>query len=74
MQADVNINVTANTADAEQKLRKVGDQLKGAAQGGSGTAAANPAAGGASGQAVANANLMFGLPEETGLTLVPLFP
>ena len=33
MPADVTINVTANTADAEQKLRKVGDQLKGAAQG-----------------------------------------
>ena len=44
MPADVTINVTANTADAEQKLRKVGDQLKGAAQGGTApTAAANPA-------------------------------
>ena len=29
---------------------------------------------GAAGQAVQNMNLMFGLPEETGLTLVPLFP
>ena len=43
MQADVNINVTANTADAEQKLRRVGTQLKGAAQGG--VAAGNMAAG-----------------------------
>lgn len=54
MPADVTINVTANTADAEQKLRKVGDQLKGAAQGGGPvTAAANPAAGGAAGPAAA---------------------
>lgn len=54
MPADVTINVTANTADAEQKLRRVGDQLKGAAQGGAApTAAANPAAGGAAGPAAA---------------------
>ena len=54
MPADVTINVTANTADAEQKLRRVGDQLKGAAQGGTApTAAATPAAGGAAGPAAA---------------------
>lgn len=47
MQADVNINVTANTTDAEQKLRRVGTQLKGAAQGG--VAAGNMAAGPAGG-------------------------
>ncbi len=47
MQADVNINVTANTADAEQKLRRVGTQLKGTAQGG--VAAGNMAAGPAGG-------------------------
>ena len=29
---------------------------------------------GASGQAVANANLMFGLPVETGLNFAPLVP
>lgn len=29
---------------------------------------------GAAGQAVQNMNLMFGLPEETGLALVPMFP
>ena len=29
---------------------------------------------GAAGQAVQNMNLMFGLPENTGLKLVPLFP
>ena len=29
---------------------------------------------GAAGQAVQNMNLMFGLPEETGLMLVPMFP
>jgi N-acetyl-gamma-glutamyl-phosphate reductase len=29
---------------------------------------------GSSGQAIQNANLMLGLPEETGLTLAPLFP
>ncbi len=29
---------------------------------------------GASGQAVQNMNLMYGLPEETGLTSPPLFP
>lgn len=54
MPADVTINVTANTADAEQKLRRVGDQLKGAAQGGTApTAAATPAAGGAAGPSAA---------------------
>lgn len=47
MQADVNINVTANTTDAEQKLRRVGTQLKGATQGG--VAAGNMAAGPAGG-------------------------
>jgi N-acetyl-gamma-glutamyl-phosphate reductase len=29
---------------------------------------------GAAGQAVQNMNLLFGLPENTGLTMVPLFP
>ena len=29
---------------------------------------------GAAGQAVQNMNLLFGLPEQTGLQLVPLFP
>ena len=29
---------------------------------------------GASGQAVQNMNLMFGLPENEGLNLVPMFP
>ncbi len=29
---------------------------------------------GAAGQAVQNMNLMFGLPEDTGLFLVPVFP
>ena len=29
---------------------------------------------GAAGQAVQNMNLMFGLPEQTGLSLVPMFP
>ena len=29
---------------------------------------------GAAGQAVQNMNLMFGLPETTGLELVPMFP
>ena len=29
---------------------------------------------GASGQAVQNMNLMFGLPESEGLELVPMFP
>ena len=29
---------------------------------------------GAAGQAVQNMNLMFGLPENTGLQLVPMFP
>lgn len=29
---------------------------------------------GAAGQAVQNMNLMFGLPEQEGLKLVPLFP
>ena len=29
---------------------------------------------GAAGQAVQNMNLMFGLPENTGLTAVPMFP
>ena len=29
---------------------------------------------GAAGQAVQNMNLMFGLPEETGLNQVPMFP
>jgi len=29
---------------------------------------------GAAGQAVQNMNILFGLPEETGLELVPMFP
>ena len=29
---------------------------------------------GAAGQAVQNMNILFGLPEETGLDIVPLFP
>ena len=29
---------------------------------------------GAAGQAIQNMNLMFGLPEETGLLQVPMFP
>ena len=29
---------------------------------------------GAAGQAVQNMNLMFGVPEDTGLRLVPVFP
>ena len=29
---------------------------------------------GAAGQAVQNMNIMFGLPEDTGLKLVPMFP
>ena len=29
---------------------------------------------GAAGQAVQNMNLLFGLPEQTGLLMVPLFP
>jgi N-acetyl-gamma-glutamyl-phosphate reductase len=29
---------------------------------------------GAAGQAVQNMNLMFGLPENTGLKIVPMFP
>ena len=29
---------------------------------------------GAAGQAVQNMNLLFGLPEDTGLKLVPVFP